>query len=272
MQKKTTIKTIQNLRDDGIKITVLTAYDYSTAKYLDDAGVDMILVGDSLANVALGYDSTQKIGVDEMRIFTGAVARGAKRAMVIADMPFMSCTISIEKAMENIACMIKAGASAVKIEGGSDYIVSLVKKCTESGIPVMAHLGLTPQYIHTLGGYKTQGKTDKEIEVLLNQAKKLQDAGAFTLVLEMVPEETAKYITENLDIPTIGIGGGKYCSGQVLVTDDMLGKFSDYTPKFVRKYANLKDIITKAVQNYCEDVRNGSLPKEDEVIHAATYN
>lgn len=272
MQKKTTIKTIKKLKDDGQKIAVLTAYDYSTAKYLDNAGVDMILVGDSLANVALGYESTQQIGVEEMEIFVGAVSRGTKRALVIADMPFMSCTVSIEKAMENIGLMVKAGASAVKIEGGSDYIISLVKRCTEAGIPVMAHLGLTPQYIHAIGGYKVQGKTDEEAEQLLTQAKKLQDAGAFSLVLEMVPENTAKYITENIEIPTIGIGGGKYCSGQILVTDDMLGKFSDYTPKFVRKYANLKEIITDAVQKYCEDVKNGNFPKEDEVIHAVTHN
>lgn len=272
MIKKTTVKTIQNLKNNGQKITVLTAYDYSTAKYLDDAGVDIVLVGDSLANVALGYKSTQEIGMDEMLIFVGAVSRGVNRALVVADMPFMSCNISIEKAMENISKMIKAGASSVKIEGGSDYTVSLVKRCTESGIPVMAHLGFTPQYIHTIGGYRSQGKTGEETELILSCAQKLEAAGAFSLVLEMVPEESAKYITENINIPTIGIGGGKYCSGQVLVSDDMLGKFSDYTPKFVRKYANLKDIITNAISEYCDDVRNGKFPCEEEVIHACTYN
>lgn len=272
MLKKYTVKTIQNIKNAGQKITVLTAYDYSTAKYLDEAGVDMILVGDSLANVALGYNSTQEIGMDEMLIFTGAVARGVNRALVIGDMPFMSFNVSIEKAMENIGNMIKSGASAVKLEGCSDYILTLVKRCTESGIPVMAHLGLTPQYIHTLGGYRVQGKTDSDTEAILNQAKQLQEAGAFAVVLEMVPEESAKYITENLDIPTIGIGAGKYCSGQVLVTDDLLGKFSDYVPKFVRKYANLKEVITGAVETYCDDVRNGRFPEEKEVIHACSHN
>ena len=266
MIRKTTVRTINKLKSDGQKITVLTAYDYSTAKYLDESGVDMILVGDSLANVALGYDSTQKVSMNEMLIFTSAVARGVNRALVIGDMPFMSFNVSIEKAMENIGDMIKAGASAVKIEGYSDYIIQLIKRCTESGIPVVAHLGFTPQYIHTIGGHQIQGKTDSETEEILYKAKKLQEAGAFALVLEMVPEESAKYITENIDIPTIGIGAGRYCSGQVLVTDDLLGKFSDYHPTFVRQYANLKDVITNAVKNYVSDVKEGSFPSENEVF------
>lgn len=267
MIHKTTVNTIKKLKKDGRKITVLTAYDYSTAKYLDEAGVDIILVGDSLANVALGYNSTQKIGMNEMLIFTGAVARGVSRALVVGDMPFMSFNVSIEDAMKNIADMVKAGASAVKIEGCSDYIVSLVERCTSSGIPVMAHLGLTPQYINMLGGYKTQGKTVEDVELILENAKRLQAAGVFSIVLEMVPEEAAKHVTENLEIPTIGIGAGKYCSGQVLVSDDILGKFSDYVPKFVRKYANLKDIIKDAAVSYINDVRNGTFPEEKEVIH-----
>ena len=266
MIKKTTVRTINKLKSDGQKITVLTAYDYSTAKYLDESGVDMILVGDSLANVALGYDSTQKVSMNEMLIFTSAVARGVNRALVIGDMPFMSFNVSIEKAMENIGDMIKAGASAVKIEGYSDYILELIKRCTESGIPVVAHLGFTPQYIHTIGGHRIQGKTDSETEEILQKAKKIQDAGAFAIVLEMVPEESAKYITENIDIPTIGIGAGRYCSGQVLVTDDLLGKFSDYHPTFVRQYANLKNVITDAVKNYVSDVKEGNFPSENEVF------
>lgn len=265
MIKKNSIKTIQKLKNEGQKITVLTAYDYSTAKYIDEAGVDMVLVGDSLANVALGYNSTQEISMDEMLIFTGAVARGVKRALVIGDMPFMSFNISIESALENISKMIKAGASAVKIEGYSDYILSLVKRCTESGIPVMAHLGFTPQYIHTIGGHRIQGKTKSQTDTILEMAKELQAAGAFSLVLEMVPEESTKYITENLEIPTIGIGAGRYCDGQVLVSDDLLGKFSDYVPSFVRKYANLKDVIKKAVEEYCEDVRSCKFPADNEV-------
>ncbi|MGN1153762.1 MAG: 3-methyl-2-oxobutanoate hydroxymethyltransferase [Candidatus Gastranaerophilaceae bacterium] len=266
MIKKNTIKTITKLKNENQKITVLTAYDYSTAKYLDEAGVDIILVGDSLANVALGYNSTQEISMEEMLIFTAAVARGTNRALVVGDMPFMSFNVSIESALENIGRMIKAGASAVKIEGCNDYILSLIKRCTESGIPVMAHLGFTPQYIHTLGGYRIQGKTQSQTDIILEAAKRLQDAGAFSLVLEMVPEENAKYITENLDIPTIGIGAGRYCSGQVLVSDDLLGKFSDYVPSFVRKYANLKEIIKNAAESYCNDVRNGNFPDDNEVF------
>ncbi len=269
---KTTVRTINKLKSDGQKITVLTAYDYSTAKYLDEAGVDIILVGDSLANVALGYDSTQKITMEEMLVFTGAVSRGVNKAMVVGDMPFMSFNVSIEKALENAGKMIKAGASAVKIEGCSDYILNVVKRCTESGIPVMAHLGFTPQYIHSIGGHRIQGKTLSDTEYILEQGKKLQAAGAFSLVLELVPEENAKYITENLDIPTIGIGAGKYCSGQVLVSDDMLGKFSDYVPKFVRQYANLKDVILNAAKSYCDDVRNGRYPDEKEVTHVSSQN
>lgn len=272
MIRKTTINTIKKLKNEGQKITALTAYDYSTAKYLDEAGIEIILVGDSLANVALGYNSTQEVGMNEMLIFTGAVARGTNRALVVGDMPFMSFNVSIETAMKNIGDMVRAGASAVKIEGCSDYIINLVKRCTQSGIPVMAHLGLTPQYINMLGGYKAQGKTLEDTELILENAKRLQEAGAFSLVLEMVPEESAKYITENLEIPTIGIGAGKYCSGQVLVSDDILGKFSDYVPKFVRQYANLKEIIKKVASSYIEDVRNGGFPEEKEVIHVSTHN
>lgn len=266
MIKKNTIGYIQKLKENNEKITVLTAYDYSTARYIDECGVDMILVGDSLANVALGYNSTQEISMNEMLIFVKAVARGVNKSLVVADMPFMSCAISIENAMENIAAMIKAGASAVKIEGCNEHILSVVKRCTDSGIPVMAHLGFTPQYIHSIGGYKIQAKTEQQTQELLMQAKQLQDAGAFTLVLEMVPEDNAKYITENLVIPTIGIGAGRYCSGQVLVTDDLLGKFSDYVPSFVRRYADLKSVIKDAVSSYCLDVKNNNFPSENEVF------
>ncbi len=266
MLKKTTVKTIQNLKNNGEKIAVLTAYDYSTAKYLDEAGVDIVLVGDSLANVALGYNSTQSVGMTEMLIFIGAVARGVNRALVIGDMPFMSYNISIEDALKNAGDMLRAGANAVKIEGCNDYLINVIKRCTESGIPVLGHLGFTPQSINTLGGHSIQGKDTEAVEKILEQAKELEKAGAFAIVLEMVPEEAAKYITENINIPTIGIGAGKYCSGHVLVSDDMLGKFSDYQPKFVRKYADLKNIILDAAKNYCKDLKDGSYPAENEVF------
>ncbi len=264
MIKKTTVQKIINQKNNNEKITALTAYDYSTAKYLDEAGVDIVLVGDSLANVALGYNSTQQVGMTEMLIFTGAVARGVSRALVVADMPFMSCSLSVESAIENIREMVKVGASAVKIEGHNEHTLEVIKRCTQAGIPVMGHLGFTPQYIHSIGGYKVQGKTHNEAENILAQAKELQEAGVFSIVLEMVPEGSAKYITDNLNVPTIGIGAGVHCSGQILVTDDLLGKFSDYAPKFVRRYANLKDIIRESVEQYCNDVKNKDFPSIKE--------
>ena len=267
MLKKTTVKTIQKMKESGEKIAVLTAYDYSTAKYLDEAGVDIILVGDSLANVALGYSSTQSIGITEMLIFTGAVARGSNRAFIIGDMPFMSYNVSVEDGMKNCGDMIKAGANAVKIEGCNEYLLSLIKRLTDSGIPVLGHLGFTPQSINTLGGHTVQGKDIDAVNNILEQAKLLENAGVFAIVLEMVSEEGSKYITENLKVPTIGIGSGKYCSGQVLVSDDMLGKFSDYQPKFVRKYADIKGTVLKAAEAYCADVKNGNYPASDEAFH-----
>ena len=263
---KKTITTFRSLKNNNEKIAMLTAYDYSTAKVLNEAEIDGILVGDSLAMVALGYENTYNITIDEMLIFIKAVARGAKNSFIIGDMPFMSVNISQEKAMENITKMIKAGANAVKIEGCSEHILAVVRRCTESGIPVMAHLGFTPQYINAIGGYKVQGKTDDATEKILEQARLLQDAGVFSIVLEMVPEDKAKYITENLSIPTIGIGAGRYCSGQVLVTDDLLGKFSDYKPKFVRRYADLATVIKDAVTKYKEDVKLGSYPNDSEIF------
>jgi len=270
MIKKVTVKTIQKMKETGEKIAVLTAYDYSTAKYIDEAGADIVLVGDSLANVALGYNSTQSVGMTEMLIFTGAVARGVNRAFVIGDMPFMSYNVSIEEGIRNAGEMLRTGANAVKIEGCNDYILSLIKRLTDSGIPVLGHLGFTPQYINTQGGYSVQGKSDEGVDLILSQAKLLEKAGVFGIVLEMVPEEGAKYITENISVPTIGIGAGKYCSGQVMVSDDMLGKFSDYQPRFVRKYADIKTTVLEAVKEYCNDVKTGSYPSEDEVFHSET--
>ena len=267
MLKKTTVKTIRNMKENNQRIAVLTAYDYSTAKYIDEAGADIVLVGDSLANVALGYNSTQSVGMSEMLIFTGAVARGVNRAMVIADMPFMSYNVSLEDGIRNCGEMIRIGANAVKIEGCNDYLLGLINRLTSSGIPVLGHLGFTPQSSNMLGGNTVQAKTAEKAEDMLKKAKMLEASGAFALVLELVPEEVGKYITENINIPTIGIGAGKYCSGQVLVSDDMLGKFSDYQPKFVRKYADMKSVILDAVKAYCDDVKNGNYPSEKEVFY-----
>lgn len=265
MIKKTTVKTIQNLKNRNEKIAVLTAYDYSTAKYIDEAGADIVLVGDSLANVALGYSSTHSVSMNEMTIFVGAVARGVSRAMVIGDMPFMSYNVSEQEAVRNAGEMVKAGANAIKIEGCNDYLLNVIKRCVQSGVPVLGHLGFTPQSENALGGHSIQGKSLNSTLQILEQAKELEKVGVFAIVLEMVPEESAKYITEHLTVPTIGIGAGRYCSGHVLVSDDMLGKFSDYKPKFVRQYANMKNVILDAVKNYCSDIKSGKYPSEEEV-------
>ena len=264
--KKVNIKTLRNLKNSGEKFSVLTAYDYSTAKYLDEAGIDVILIGDSLAMVALGYETTHSVGVEEMKIFTRAVAKGVKRSLVITDMPFLSYHTDIASAVNNCGEMIKLGANGVKIEGWSDYILQVVKRLVETGIPVMGHLGFTPQFLNTLGGYKIQGKTLEAADEILKQAKQLEDAGAFSVVLEMVPQESAKYITENLTIPTISCGAGKYCDAQVLVSDDVFGKYSDFTPKFARKYGDMKALIVDCAKRFDEDVKSGRFPAENEVF------
>lgn len=259
-----TIATFQKLKDNQEKIAMLTAYDYSTAKVLDEAEIDGILVGDSLAMVALGYDNTYNITIDEMLIFIRAVARGAKNSFIIGDMPFMSYNLSIEQGLENASKMIKAGANAVKIEGCNDHILALTKRLVESGIPVLAHLGLTPQLLNILGGYKIQGKTVEQIEYILECAQKLEKAGAFALVLELLPSESAEYITRSLKIPTIGIGAGINCDGQIVVTDDILGKFTDFAPKFVKKFADIHDIMLNGVRNYSKEVKDLEFPSKKE--------
>ena len=266
MIKKVSVNTIQKIKNNGEKFSVLTAYDYSTAKYLDEAGIDIILIGDSLAMVALGYDTTHSVGVDEMSIFTKAVARGVNRAMVVTDMPFMSYNIDIESALINVCNMVKYGANAVKIEGCSDYILNVIKRCVESGVPVMGHLGFTPQFLNTIGGYNIQGKSFDATLNILEQAKELEKAGVFSIVLEMVPEESAQYITENLTVPTISCGAGRYCTGQVMVSDDMLGKFSEFKPKFARKYGDMKSLILECAKKYNDDVKSGRFPSDDEVF------
>jgi 3-methyl-2-oxobutanoate hydroxymethyltransferase len=266
MPKKVTVRTIQNLKNNGEKISVLTAYDYSTAKFIDECGVDIVLVGDSLANVALGYESTHSVSMAEMLIFIGAVSRGVSHSFVIGDMPFMSYNVSLEDAIKNAGDMVKAGANAVKIEGCNDYILGVIKRCVQAGIPVLGHLGFTPQSENMLGGHTIQGKTLSSTLQILEQAKLLQQAGVFGIVLEMVPEEAGKFITERLNVPTIGIGAGRYCSGQVMVSDDLFGKFADYKPKFARKYADLQAVMKTAITNYCDDVKTGKFPSEDEVF------
>ena len=259
-----TVNTFQRLKNSNEKIVMLTAYDYSTAQVLENADINGILVGDSLAMVALGYKDTYEISIDEMLIFIKAVSRGAPNSFIIGDMPFMSYNLTIEQGLENASRMIKAGASGIKIEGCNEHILKLVKRCVESGIPVLGHLGFTPQLMNTIGGHKIQGKTSDKIEQILESAKKLEEAGCFAIVLELMPAESAKYITENLKIPTIGIGAGKHCSGQIVVTDDILGKFTDFTPKFVKKYTNLHDTVLNAVQIFRREVKEEIFPSEKE--------
>ncbi len=266
MIKKVNVKTIQKYKDNKEKFSVLTAYDYSTAKYLDEAGIDIILIGDSLAMVALGYETTHSVGVEEMSIFTKAVSKGVQRAMVVTDMPFLSYHMDIPSAVKNCGEMIKFGANAVKIEGFSDYILDVISRLTETGIPVMGHLGFTPQFLNTLGGYKIQGKTKEAAEEILKQAKLLEQAGVFSIVLEMVPQDSARYITENLTVPTISCGAGKYCDAQVLVSDDVFGKFSDFKPKFARKYGDMKSLILDCAKRFNEDVKSGKFPSDDEIF------
>lgn len=247
-------------KEKGKKIVMLTAYDAPTAKILSDSGVDGILVGDSVGNSLLGYESTVPVTLDDVIHHTAAVSRAKPQSLVIGDMPFMSYKVSIEQALENCGRMLQeGGAEAVKLEGGSS-IAPTVKAVVEAGIPVMAHVGLTPQSIYELGGYRVQGRTAEAAEELVEHAKKLEEAGAFSLVIELVPSDTAKVITDAIDIPTIGIGAGPHCDGQVLVIYDMLGLFEEFKPKFVKKYANIRRLIVDAVEEYSEEVREGKFP------------
>ena len=264
MSRVKNVSDFQKLKDNNEKIAMLTSYDYSTAKVLDEAEIDGILVGDSLAMVALGYENTYNITIDEMLIFIKAVARGAQNSFIVGDMPFMSYNLSIEQLLENAGNMIAAGANAVKIEGCNEHILALTKRLVESGIPVLAHLGLTPQLLNSLGGYKIQGKTAEQAEIILECAKKLEEAGAFAIVLELMPAESAEYITKNLRIPTIGIGAGVNCDGQIVVTDDILGKFTNFAPKFVKRFVNLHDVVLDGVRKYSQEVKDLEFPSKKE--------
>ena len=258
-----TILDIKKMKIDGEKITVLTAYDYGMASVLDECNIDMILVGDSLGNVVLGYDTTLPVTMEDMLHHTKAVSRAAHNALIVADMPFLSYQISPEAALANAGRFLKeANAQAIKLEGGEEQ-VETVHKIICAGIPVMAHLGLTPQSIHQLGGYKVQGKKEDAAEKMIRDAKSLEEAGVFSLVLECVPEKLAAEITSSISIPTIGIGAGVHCDGQVLVVNDMLGMYERMTPKFVKKYANLNMEIKKAVKTYITEVKTGNFPDSE---------
>ena len=260
---KNTVLTLKQQKENGDKITMLTAYDYSTAKLIDQAGVDSILVGDSLGNVILGYEDTLSVTVDDMIHHGAAVARGAKEALVVIDMPFMSYQTSVYDAVVNAGRLMKEGrAQAVKLEGGVE-VCPQIKAICEAGIPVMAHIGLTPQHINAFGGFKVQGKDEEAAKKLLKDAYAVQEAGAFAVVLECVPEKLATMVSEKLNIPTIGIGAGAGCDGQVLVYADMLGMFSDFTPKFVKRFAETGKIMTEAFKAYVKEVKEGSYPSAE---------
>ncbi len=260
---KNTTTSIMQMKNSGHKISMLTAYDYTTARLLDEAGVNTILVGDSLGNVILGYEDTISVTVEDMIHHSAAVARGAKNALVVTDLPFMSYQTSVYDAVVNAGRLMKEGrAGAVKLEGGKE-VCPQIKAIVSAGIPVVAHLGLTPQSINTFGGFKVQGKTEAAAKKLIEDAKAVEEAGAFLLVLECVPAKLAKLITESINIPTIGIGAGAGCDGQVLVIYDMLGMFSDFKPKFVKHFANAGDVIREAVKTYIAEIDDGTFPAEE---------
>ena len=260
---KNTTTSIMQMKNSGHKISMLTVYDYTTARLLDEAGVNTILVGDSLGNVILGYEDTISVTVEDMIHHSAAVARGAKNALVVTDLPFMSYQTSVYDAVVNAGRLMKEGrAGAVKLEGGKE-VCPQIKAIVSAGIPVVAHLGLTPQSINTFGGFKVQGKTEAAAKKLIEDAKAVEEAGAFLLVLECVPAKLAKLVTESINIPTIGIGAGAGCDGQVLVIYDMLGMFSDFKPKFVKHFANAGDVIREAVKTYIAEIDDGTFPAEE---------
>lgn len=260
---------IRLLKEKGKKLVMLTAYDAPTASILSECGVDMILVGDSVGNSLLGYESTIPVTLEDVIHHCAAVARAHPNSLIIGDMPFMSYKVSEQQALENCARMLQqGGAEAVKIEGAG-RVTNIVQSVVDAGIPVMGHIGLTPQSIFQVGGYRVQGRTAELASVLVEQAKSLEEAGAFSLVIELVPSETAKMITEAVKIPTIGIGAGPYCDGQVLVLWDMLGLFEDFKPKFVKRYASIREVIRNAVNEYSDEVRKGTFPDDEHSFEMA---
>ena len=266
MQKKNTVLTFREAKQKGEKLTMLTAYDYSTAKLIDEAGVNSILVGDSLGNVILGYEDTVPVTVDDMIHHGAAVVRGAKNALVVIDMPFMSYQVSAEKALENAGRIMKeTGADAVKLEGGH-RVCPQIKAITEAGIPVCAHLGMTPQSVNAFGGFKVQAKSEESAKQLIEEAQAVEEAGAFAVVLECVPAKLAELVSQKTNIPTIGIGAGAGCDGQVLVYADMMGMFSDFVPKFVKQFAKVGDAMKQSVADYIAAVGDGSFPAEEHTF------
>ncbi|PTQ86366.1 ketopantoate hydroxymethyltransferase [Trichococcus patagoniensis] len=263
---KKSVLTFRNARQKNERLTMLTAYDYSTAKLIDASGIDAVLVGDSLGMVMLGYEDTLSVTMEDMIHHTKAVARGVKDALVVSDLPFMSYQTSVYDAVSNAGRLIKEGrAQAVKLEGGIE-VCPQIKAIVEASIPVMAHLGLTPQSVNAFGGFKVQGKDEEAARNLIEQAKAVEAAGAFAVVLECIPAKLAELITKSISIPTIGIGAGNGCDGQVLVYQDMLGLYSDFTPKFVKRYAEIGPQMQTAIEAYITEVKSGAFPAAEHTF------
>ena len=258
---KNTVLTFKEAKNEGKKLSMLTAYDYSMAKIIDESGINAILIGDSLGMVIKGEEDTLSVTMDEVIYHTKAVKKGAKNALIVSDMPFLSYHVSIEQAVLNAGRLVKeGGANAVKLEGGAN-VLAQVKAIVDAQIPVMGHLGLTPQSVNAFGGFKVQGKNELAAKKLIEDAVLLEKSGAFSIVLEGIPEKVAELITNSVSIPTIGIGAGKNCDGQILVYQDMLGMFDDFIPKFVKQYANIGTVMREAISSYVKEVQDGTFPE-----------
>ena len=267
MGRKMTVPEVRSKKEKGEKIACLTAYDYCFARILDEAGIDLLLVGDSLGSVIQGHDSTLPVTMDDVIYHTRAVIRGRRRALVVSDMPFMTFQLGADDAKRNAGRLVQeGGAESVKLEGGVTQAAT-IEALVKMGVPVMGHVGLTPQSVHQFGGYRIQGRGEADARAILDDAMAVEQAGAFAVVLEGIPVQLAREITQRLSIPTIGIGAGMHCDGQILVVHDMLGLFDDFTPKFVKRYANLKDTIGGAVRSYMEEVRTAAFPAEEHTFH-----
>jgi 3-methyl-2-oxobutanoate hydroxymethyltransferase len=262
-----TVPEVRSKKEKGEKIACLTAYDYCFARILDEAGIDLLLVGDSLGSVIQGHDSTLPVTMDDVIYHTRAVIRGRRRALVVSDMPFMTFQLGADDAKRNAGRLVQeGGAESVKLEGGVTQAAT-IEALVKMGVPVMGHVGLTPQSVHQFGGYRIQGRGEADARAILDDAMAVEQAGAFAVVLEGIPVQLAREITQRVSIPTIGIGAGLHCDGQILVVHDMLGLFDDFTPKFVKRYANLKETIGGAVQSYMEEVRTEAFPAEEHTFH-----
>ena len=267
MGRKMTVPEVRGMKEKGEKIVCLTAYDYCLARILDESGIDLLLVGDSLGSVVQGHDNTLPVTVDDIIYHTRAVIRGRKRALVVSDMPFMTFQLGVDEAKRNAGRLIQeGGAESVKLEGGVTQAAT-IEALVKMGVPVMGHVGLTPQSVHQFGGYRIQGRGEADARAILDDAMAVEQAGAFAMVLEGMPVQLAREITQRVSIPTIGIGAGMHCDGQILVVHDMLGLFDDFTPKFVKRYANLKETIGGAVRSYMEEVRTAAFPAEEHTFH-----